>query len=94
MKILFIIKKTGVMFENRPALYFCNYILITAYKLYIFDSVSKILFKLFMYKSQKFDLIVILIMEILLHNVYKPYFNPLTPRRTLVAPFTKISNLF
>ena len=23
-----------------------------------------------------------------------PQFNPLTPRRTLVAPFTKISNLF
>ena len=25
-----------VLFENRPALYFCNYILITAYTIYIF----------------------------------------------------------
>ena len=30
-----------------------------------------------MYKSQRFDLIMILIMEILLHNVYKPYLNRL-----------------
>ena len=43
-----------VLFENRPALYFCNYILITAYIIYIFYSVSKILFKIFMYKSQRF----------------------------------------
>ena len=28
--------KGGVLFENKPALYFCNYILITAYKTYIF----------------------------------------------------------
>ena len=26
----------GVLFENRPALYFCNYIFIIAYKMYIF----------------------------------------------------------
>ena len=26
----------GVLFENRPALYFCNYIFITAHKMYNF----------------------------------------------------------
>ena len=26
----------GVLFENRPALYCCNYIIIIAYKTYIF----------------------------------------------------------
>ena len=34
-------KTSWVLFENRPALYFCNYIFITAY------SVSKIRFKFF-----------------------------------------------
>ena len=63
-----------VLFENRPALYFCNYIFITAYIIYIFfNSVSKILYKTFMYWSQRLYLIMILIMEILLHNVYKSY---------------------
>ena len=57
---------------------FCNFIFITAYKIYIFDSISKILFKFFMYKSQRYDLIMILIMEILLHNVYKPHLDRLT----------------
>ena len=37
------------------------------------DSIAKMLFKNFMYKSQRFYLIMILIMETLLHNVYKPY---------------------
>ena len=40
-------------------------------KYIFFDSVSKILFTLFMYKQQKFDSILIVIMEILFHNVYK-----------------------
>ena len=63
-----------VLFENRPALYFCNYIFITAYIIYrhFFDSVSKILFKIFMYWSQRLYSIMILIMKTLLHNVYKP----------------------
>ena len=31
-----------------------------------------------MYKSQRFDLIVILMMELLRNNVYKPYLDRLT----------------
>ena len=69
LKGLIFLKENRVLFENRPALYFCNFIFITANKIYIFDSVSKILFKFVMYKSQKFDLIVILMIEILLHNI-------------------------
>ena len=30
------VNKKRVLFENKPALYFCNYILITDYKKYIF----------------------------------------------------------
>ena len=56
-----------VLFENRPALYFCNYIFIIAHKLYNFG---------FRIKDTVFFLltimiIIILIMKILLHNEYK-----------------------
>ena len=57
----------GVLFENRPALYFWNYIFITAYIIYIFwfrikDTVYFLL---------PIITIMILIMKILLHNEYK-----------------------
>ena len=57
-----------VLFENRPALYFCNYIFITAHKMYNFwfrikDTVYFFLLSII--------IIMILILKILLHNVYK-----------------------
>ena len=60
--------KTRVLFENRPALYFCNYIFITAHKMYHFgfrikDTVYFYLLSII--------IIMILILKILLHNVYK-----------------------
>ena len=54
-----------VLFENRPAFYFCNYIFITAHNLYNFRFRIKdtvILLPI---------IIMILILKILLHNVYK-----------------------
>ena len=45
-----------------------------------------------MYKNQKFYLIVILMMEILLHNVYKPYFNRLPNLIPLLCLVSCIAN--
>ena len=61
-------KAYGVLFENRPALYFCNYIFITAHKTYNFwfrikDTVYSFLLWII--------IIMILILKILLHNEYK-----------------------
>ena len=57
-----------VLFENRPALYFCNYIFITANKMYNFwfrikDTVYFFLLSII--------IIMILILKIFLHNVHK-----------------------
>ena len=55
-----------VLFENRPALYLRNYIFITAHKLYNFGFRIKDTVYFFL-----LPIIMILIMKILLHNVYK-----------------------
>ena len=57
-----------VLFENRPALYFCNYIFITAHKLYNFGFRIKDTVLIFLLPI---IIIMILIMKILLHNEYK-----------------------
>ena len=70
-------RKIRLLFENRPALYFWNFIFVTAYKIAIYFLIPyqrycfNFLIIFFMYKSQIFDLIMILVMEILLYNVYK-----------------------
>ena len=57
-----------VLFEKRPALYFVIINLLLPIKCIIFDCVSKILFIFFLLPI---IIIMILIMKILLHNVYK-----------------------
>ena len=59
-----------VLFENRPALYFCNYTFISAYKIHFFYSVSKILFQFFCL-CYWISLPIIIKMKILLHAVCK-----------------------
>ena len=54
----------GSCLKTGQHLIFFNYIFITADIYIFFDSVSKILFKIFMYKSQRFYLIMILISSI------------------------------
>ena len=67
-----IFNSVRVLFENRPALYFFfNYTFISAYKIYFFYSVSKILFRIF-YLCYWISLpIMIVKMKIFLHTVYK-----------------------
>ena len=62
--IRLLLRSWWVLFENRPAFYFCNYISITAHKLYNFGFRIKdtVLF---------FLLPIIIIMKVLLHNEYK-----------------------
>ena len=59
-----------VLFENRPALYFFNYTFISAYKIYFFYSVSKILFRIFCLCYWISLPIMIVKMKIFLHTVY------------------------
>ena len=63
--------KKGSCLKTGQHFIFVILYLLLLIKYIFFDALSKILFNFFMYKQQKFDLILIIIMEILFHNVYK-----------------------
>ena len=93
-------KKTNlrVLFENRPALYFCNIIyLLLPIKYIFFDSVPKILFKRMKHggiqHTYKFFFIFLVITKIQCWPVFKQEPNLLTPSSSKYI-FNFITNLW